>query len=80
MSVINIKALTTLNDLMSTSFEGFTEVAKVNLDSAVKLSRAGNNVCAVAEDATGAWRESALLQLKRDHATKLAEFDLPPNL
>ena len=79
MSIINIKALTTFNDLMSTGFEGLTEVSKVNLDSLVKLSKAGNNIAGVAEDATGAWRESALLQLQRDHAIKLAEFDLPSN-
>ena len=79
MSIINIKSLTTLNELMSTGFEGLTEVSKVNLDSLVKLSRAGNNIAGVAEDATSAWKEEALLDLKRKHATKVAEFDLPSN-
>ena len=79
MSIININSLKAFGRMLTTSFDGMNDLVSINVDSAVKLSRAGNNVAGVAEDATGAWRESALLQLQRDHAIKLAEFDLPSN-
>jgi len=79
MSIINISSLKAFGRMLTTSFDGMNDLVSINVDSAVKLSRAGNNVAGVAEDATGAWRESALLQLQRDHAIKLAEFDLPSN-
>ena len=79
MSIINISSLKSFGRMLTTSFDGMNDLVSINVDSAVKLSRAGNNVAGVAEDATGAWRESALLQLQRDHAIKLAEFDLPSN-
>ena len=79
MSIINIKALKSFANMLATSFDGVNDLVSINVDSAVKLSRAGNSVCAVAEDASSAWRESALLQLQRDHQLKVAEFDLPSN-
>ena len=79
MSIINISSLKAFGRMLTTSFDGMNDLVSINVDSAVKLSRAGNNIAGVAEDATGAWRESALLQLQRDHAIKLAEFDLPSN-
>ena len=79
MSIINISSWKAFGRMLTTSFDGMNDLVSINVDSAVKLSRAGNNVAGVAEDATGAWRESALLQLQRDHAIKLAEFDLPSN-
>jgi hypothetical protein len=79
MSIINFNSLKAFGRMLTTSFDGMNDLVSINVDSAVKLSRAGNNVAGVAEDATASWRETALLQLKRDHQLKVAEFDLPPN-
>jgi hypothetical protein len=78
-TVFNFKTITSLGRTVITLADATTDLVSINADSLVKLSRAGNNIAGVAEDATGAWRESALLQLQRDHAIKLAEFDLPSN-
>ena len=77
--MFNFKTVTSIGRTVITLADATTDLVSINADSLVKLSRAGNNIAGVAEDATGAWRESALLQLQRDHAIKLAEFDLPSN-
>ena len=78
--MFNFKTITSIGRTVITLADATTDLVSINADSAVKLSRAGNNLAGVAEDATAAWKEEALLDLKRKHATKLAEFDLPDNL